>query len=135
MARKRFIIPGVDKKLLVRDAAKIMPDLTRLLDEVAETHREIVITKRGAPVARLVPVKQEREREEEILATLRRRAGMFSARGSSRGCSRRKLAGTRKERADPGTVLLRLGVRMIYVVAWPRRLSDARSGRSRLPRT
>ena len=29
MARKRFIIPGVDKKLLVRDAAKIMPDLTR----------------------------------------------------------------------------------------------------------
>src|SRR5215470_13529428 len=29
MARKRFIIPGVDKKLLVRDAAKVMPDLTR----------------------------------------------------------------------------------------------------------
>ena len=53
----------------------------RLLDEVAETHREIVITKRGAPVARLVPVKQEREREEEILATLRRRAGMFSREG------------------------------------------------------
>jgi len=58
-----------------------------------------VITKRGEPVARLVPVKQEREREEEILATLRSRAGTFSARGSSRGCSRRKLAGTRKERA------------------------------------
>jgi len=60
---------------------------------VAETHREIVITKRGESVARLVPVKQEREREEEILATLRSRAGMFSARGSSRGCSRRKLLG------------------------------------------
>src|SRR5690349_22868299 len=29
MARKRFIIPGVDKKLLVRDATQIMPDLTR----------------------------------------------------------------------------------------------------------
>jgi len=29
MARKRFIIPGVDKKLLVRDATKVMPDLTR----------------------------------------------------------------------------------------------------------
>src|SRR5437764_3171742 len=97
----------------------------RILDEVAETHREIVITKRGEPVARLVPVKQEREREEEILATLRGRAGMFSARGSSRGCSRRKLAGTRTERADPGTVLLRLGVRLIYVVVWSRRLSDA----------
>ena len=105
----------------------------RLLDEVAETHREIVITKRGEPVARLVPVKQERA--EEILATLRGRAGMFSTRGSSCGRSRRKLAGTRKERADPGTVLLRISVRMIYVVVWPRRLSDARSGRSRLTRT
>ena len=29
MARKRLIIPGVDSKLLVRDAAKVMPDLTR----------------------------------------------------------------------------------------------------------
>src|SRR6266487_1844601 len=30
MARKRsLIIPGVDKKLLVRDAARAMPDLTR----------------------------------------------------------------------------------------------------------
>jgi len=29
MSRKRFIIPGVDKKLLVRDATKVMPDLTR----------------------------------------------------------------------------------------------------------
>src|SRR5215471_20925068 len=29
MARKRFIIPGVDKKLLVRDATRVMPDLTR----------------------------------------------------------------------------------------------------------
>src|ERR671926_594265 len=29
MARKRFIIPGVDRKLLVRDATKAMPDLTR----------------------------------------------------------------------------------------------------------
>src|SRR5437867_8879148 len=53
----------------------------RLLDEVAETHREIVITKRGAPVARLVPVKQEREREEEILARLRGRARMLVSEG------------------------------------------------------
>lgn len=43
----------------------------RILDEVAETHREIVITKRGRPVAKLVPVKQDREREAEILARLR----------------------------------------------------------------
>lgn len=49
----------------------------RILDEVAETHREIVITKRGKPVARLVPVKQDREREEEILAKLRGKARML----------------------------------------------------------
>jgi prevent-host-death family protein len=43
----------------------------RILDAVAETHREVVITKRGRPVAKLVPVQEEREREEEILARLR----------------------------------------------------------------
>src|SRR6201985_2344043 len=30
MGRKRsFLIPGVDKKLLIKDASKLMPDLTR----------------------------------------------------------------------------------------------------------
>lgn len=29
MARKRFIIPGVDKKLFIKDAIKVMPDLSR----------------------------------------------------------------------------------------------------------
>jgi len=32
-----------------------------LIDEVAETGREIVITKRGKPVARLVPYRRERK--------------------------------------------------------------------------
>ena len=49
----------------------------RILDEVAETHREVVITKRGKPVARLVPVQQEREREAEVLARLRGRSRML----------------------------------------------------------
>ncbi len=49
----------------------------RILDEVAETHREVVITKRGKPVAKLVPVKREREREEEILAELRGKSRML----------------------------------------------------------
>lgn len=49
----------------------------RILDEVAETHQEVVITKRGKPVAKLVPVKQEREREQEILATLRGKSRML----------------------------------------------------------
>ena len=49
----------------------------RILDEVAETHREVVITKRGKPVAKLVPVKQEREREAEILTKLRGKSRML----------------------------------------------------------
>ena len=32
----------------------------RLMDEVAETGREIVVTKRGKPVARLVPFRRRR---------------------------------------------------------------------------
>lgn len=42
----------------------------RILDEVAETHREVVITKRGKAIAKLVPVQPEREREAEILGKL-----------------------------------------------------------------
>ena len=45
-----------------------------ILDEVAATHREIIITKRGKPVARLLAVQSDREREEDILAALRGRA-------------------------------------------------------------
>jgi prevent-host-death family protein len=49
----------------------------RILDEVAETHREVVITKRGKPVAKLVPVQPEREREAEVLARLRGKSRML----------------------------------------------------------
>ena len=49
----------------------------RILDEVAETHREVVITKRGKPVAKLVPLQDEREREAEILARLRGKSRML----------------------------------------------------------
>jgi prevent-host-death family protein len=48
-----------------------------ILDDVAKTHREVVITKRGKPVARLLPVISDRQREEELLATLRGRARML----------------------------------------------------------
>jgi prevent-host-death family protein len=48
-----------------------------ILDDVAKTHREVVITKRGKPVARVVPVITDRQREEEVLATLRGRARML----------------------------------------------------------
>ena len=29
MAKRSFLIPGVDNRLLIRDAIKVMPDLTR----------------------------------------------------------------------------------------------------------
>ena len=49
----------------------------RILDEVAETHGEVVITKRGKAIAKLVPVQQERERETEILTKLRGKAKLL----------------------------------------------------------
>jgi prevent-host-death family protein len=46
-----------------------------ILDEVAEGNVEIVVTKRGRPVARLLPVGDPRTREEETLSRLRARVG------------------------------------------------------------
>jgi prevent-host-death family protein len=48
-----------------------------ILDDVAATHREVIITKRGRPVARVVPVVTDREREEELLARVRGKARML----------------------------------------------------------
>jgi len=48
-----------------------------ILDDVAETHREVIVTKRGKAVARVVPVISDRQREEEILRSLRGRAKML----------------------------------------------------------
>ncbi len=42
-----------------------------IIDEVADTHRPVVITKRGRPVARLVPLESEEEIEERVLRSLR----------------------------------------------------------------
>jgi len=42
-----------------------------VLDDVAEAKTEVIITKRGRPVARLVPIASAEEREDEILAGLR----------------------------------------------------------------
>ncbi|MGH7099278.1 MAG: type II toxin-antitoxin system Phd/YefM family antitoxin [Stellaceae bacterium] len=40
-------------------AAEFKANCLRLMDEVAERRTQIVITKRGKPVARLVPVEEE----------------------------------------------------------------------------
>ncbi len=44
-----------------------------MLDDVAQNDVEIVVTKRGKPVARLVPIGDPREREAELLARMRAR--------------------------------------------------------------
>jgi prevent-host-death family protein len=44
-----------------------------LLDEVANDGIEILVTKRGRPVARIVSALNAREREAEILARMRAR--------------------------------------------------------------
>jgi prevent-host-death family protein len=45
-----------------------------MIDQVAETKDEIVITKRGKPVARLVPLEDPREHERQLLASWRGKA-------------------------------------------------------------
>ncbi len=35
----------------------------KLMDEVAKTHEPVIVTKRGKPVAKLVPVEPEEERK------------------------------------------------------------------------
>lgn len=42
-------------------AAKFKAECLSLLDEVAQTREEVVVTKRGKPVARLVPLERKRK--------------------------------------------------------------------------
>ncbi len=48
-----------------------------ILDDVARTHRPVVVTKRGKPVARVVPIVEDSAREDEILRSLRGRGRML----------------------------------------------------------
>ena len=45
-----------------------------LIDQVAKRRDEIVITKRGKPVARLVPIDDPRDHERRLLASWRDQA-------------------------------------------------------------
>jgi prevent-host-death family protein len=60
---------SMDRKVV--PAGEFKQGCLALLDEVEDRHAEIVITKRGRPVARLVPMLSDAEREAEILAGLR----------------------------------------------------------------
>lgn len=50
---------GMDQKLQQIPAAEFKANCLRLMDEVAQSRASIVITKRGKPVAKLVPVSDE----------------------------------------------------------------------------
>jgi prevent-host-death family protein len=52
-------------------AGRFKQQCLAMLDEVADRHEEVIITKRGRPVARLVPIASARAREEDILGRLR----------------------------------------------------------------
>ena len=49
----------------------------RILDEVANKSLAVIITKRGKPVAKLVPLDSDEERERAILGKLRHRGKML----------------------------------------------------------
>ena len=49
----------------------------RVLDQVARDQIEVTITKRGKPVARLVPLVDRRDREAVLLAELRGRVRLL----------------------------------------------------------
>ncbi len=49
----------MDSELRHIAAASFKADCLRLMDEVAQQRRPIVITKRGKPVAKLVPIDEE----------------------------------------------------------------------------
>lgn len=67
----------MEAKRQVIGAGRFKQGCLALLDQVAERQIEIVITKRGRPVARLVPVEGREQREQAILAELRGRGRML----------------------------------------------------------
>lgn len=60
----------MDKALKAVAAGEFKQGCLRFLTEVATTHCEIIITKRGKPIARLIPMTTDHQREAELLAKL-----------------------------------------------------------------
>ncbi|MCC6622355.1 MAG: type II toxin-antitoxin system Phd/YefM family antitoxin [Deltaproteobacteria bacterium] len=63
----------VDTSVVMVPAGQFKQGCLAILDEVAATRRPVIITKRGRPVARLVPIEPEADAEARILADLRSR--------------------------------------------------------------
>ncbi|MBE3064961.1 MAG: type II toxin-antitoxin system Phd/YefM family antitoxin [Candidatus Atribacteria bacterium] len=61
----------MDTKEKLIAAGQFKQHCLAIIDEVAKTHQPVVISKRGKPMARLVPVSTDEEIEGHILARLR----------------------------------------------------------------
>ena len=62
----------MDKKVVAAGAFK--QGCLALIDEVTARKHEVIITKRGKPVARLVPIEEPRDHEQQLLASWRGKA-------------------------------------------------------------
>ena len=61
----------MDEKQESIPAGEFKQKCLAIIDTVAETHKPVIITKYGRPVARLMPLESEVETEERVLAGLR----------------------------------------------------------------
>ena len=61
----------MDKSCEVIPAGLFKQKCLEIIDTVARTHKPVIISKRGKPVARLLPLESEPEIEERILTSLR----------------------------------------------------------------
>ena len=61
----------MDKDYDVVPAGRFKQECLAIIDTVARSHRPVIITKRGKPLVRLVPLETEHEIEERILKQLR----------------------------------------------------------------
>ncbi len=66
---------SMDKSEKTIPAGRFKQQCLAIIDEVEKTHRPVVISKRGRPVARLVPLEDEKEIEARILGELRSGGG------------------------------------------------------------
>ena len=87
---------SMDKKRVV-PAGAFKQGCLAMLDEVARKQVEIVVTKRGRPVARLVPIESKVQHEKRVLSQLRAE-GRLAAKEADLLAPTMNLAGWKKSR-------------------------------------
>ena len=65
----------MDEKERIVPAGEFKQKCLAILDEVGRTHEPVTITKRNKPVARVVPLEDDREIEARLLQELRSGGG------------------------------------------------------------